>query len=97
MSNVNWKSTEKAALKSKSHEFLYAFKDDSKIVNKKEISNTANNFFCTIGEELASNIDTAPNPLLSGGFTNRSSSIKFKCMPIGVQDIRDVIAKIKTS
>ena len=48
------------------------------LLTKKEISNTMNNFCCTIGEDLASNINDAPNPLLSGGFTERSSSIRFK-------------------
>ena len=56
-----------------------------------------NNFFCAIVEDLASNIDDAPNPLLSDGFTERRNSIRFKFRQIGVQDIRDAIAKINTS
>ena len=39
--------------------------------NKKAISNTMNNFLCTIGEKLASKIDAAPNPLLSGEATEK--------------------------
>ena len=35
-------------------------------VNNKAISNAMNNFFCTIGEKLASKIDAALSPFLSG-------------------------------
>ena len=34
--------------------------------NKKDVSNAMNNFFCTIGRELADKIQPAINPLLSG-------------------------------
>ena len=67
------------------------------IVNKKDISNAMNSFFCTIGEKLASKIDATPNPLLSGGFTERGNNIQFQFQTIGVQEIRDAIAKTKTS
>ena len=67
------------------------------IVNKKDISNAMNSFFCTIGEKLASKIDATPNPLLSGDFTERSNNVQFQFRTIGVQEIRDAIAKTKTS
>ena len=34
--------------------------------NKKYVSNAMNNFFCTIGRDLADKIKLAANPLLSG-------------------------------
>ena len=67
------------------------------IVNKKDISNAMNSFFCTIGEKLASKIDATPNPLLSGDFTERSNNVQFQFRTVGVQEIRDAIAKTKTS
>ena len=67
------------------------------IVNKKDISNAMNSFFCTIGEKLASKIDATPNPLLSGGLTERGNNFQFQFQTIGVQEIRDAIAKTKTS
>ena len=56
------------------------------IVNKKDISNAMNSFFCTIGEKLASKIDATPNPLLSGGFTERGKNFQFQFQTIGVQE-----------
>ena len=47
------------------------------IINKKEISNTINYIFCTIGENLASKIETFPNPLLPGNFDNTNDNVKF--------------------
>ena len=37
-------------------------------IHKQDISNGMNNFFCSIGKELANKIDPAPNPLLSGEY-----------------------------
>ena len=67
------------------------------IVNKKDISNAMNNFFCTIGEKLANKIDAAPNPLLSGDFAGSDSSVRFLFRAIEVKEIREAIAKMKTS
>ena len=66
-------------------------------VNKKAISNAMTNFFCTIGEKLASKIYAAPNPLLPGEATENRSSVKFQFYSIPVKEIRDAIAKIKTT
>ena len=67
------------------------------IIYKKEISNTINRFFCTIGENLASKIETVPNPLLSGNFDNTNDNVKFKFRMIEVQEIRNAVSKIKSS
>ena len=55
------------------------------------------NFFCTIGEKLASEIDAVPTPLLSGYATERNGNVKFQFGSITVKEIRDAIAKIKTT
>ena len=36
--------------------------------NRNDVSNAMNNFFCTIGRELADKIQPASNPLLSGEY-----------------------------
>ena len=61
-------------------------------VNKKAISNAMNNFFCTIGEKLASKIE-----VLSGDATEYNSSVKFQLNSITVKEIRNAIAKIKST
>jgi len=65
--------------------------------HKKATSNSRNNFLCTIGEKLASKIDAVPNPLLSGEATVNNSSVKSQFSSITVKEIRDAIAKIKTT
>ena len=67
------------------------------INNRKEISNIMNSFFCTIGEELASKIDATPNPLLSGDYFDKNNIARFRFRTIEVQEIRDALAKTKTS
>ena len=67
------------------------------IVNRKEISNTMNNFFCTIGEKLACKTDATPNPLLSGDYGDTNNNVGFRFRTIEVQEIRDALAKAKTS
>ena len=67
------------------------------INNRKEISNIMNSFFCTLGEELASTLDATPNPLLSGNYFDTNNSAMFRFRTIEVQEIRDALAKTKTS
>ena len=67
------------------------------IINKKEISNTINRFFSTIGENLTSKIETVPNPLQFGNFDNTNGNVKFKLRIIEVQEIRNAISKTKSS
>ena len=45
------------------------------VVNKKDISNAMNTFFCAIREKLASKIDATPNPLLSGDFAESGNNV----------------------
>ena len=41
---------------------------DKEIRQRKNISNLMNGYFCSIGENLASKIEYAPNPLLAGDY-----------------------------
>ena len=67
------------------------------IANRKDISNTMNSFFCTIGEKLASKIDATPNQLLSGDYGDINNYVGFMFRTIELQEIRDTLAKAKTS
>ena len=70
---------------------------DSEIVNKKDISNTMNNYFCSIGKDLANDIDPVPNPLLCGNYEVNYIKARFYFKAITIQDIRTAFAKIKTA
>ena len=65
--------------------------------NKKDVSNAMNNFFCTIGRDLADKIQLAANPLLSGEFVVNKDKAKFNFKTIELNDIRDAFAKVKTT
>ena len=69
----------------------------TEIRNKKDVSNTMNNFFCTIGRNLADKIQPAANPLLSGEYEVNKDKTKFNFKTIEVKDIRDAFAKVKTT
>ena len=70
---------------------------DIEINEKREISNTMNDYFCTIGNELADEIDRSPNPLLVGDYRINEGNKTMKFTKINEQHIRDAIGKIKTS
>ena len=65
--------------------------------NKKDVSNAMNNFFCTIGRDLADKIQLAANPLLSGEYEVNKDKAKFNFKTIELKDIRDAFAKVKTT
>ena len=69
----------------------------SEMVHKKDISNTMNKFFCSIGKDLANDTVPGPNPLLSGDYQVNTNKAKFHFRTIEVQEIRDAFAKIKIS
>ena len=66
-------------------------------VHKKGISDAMNNFFCSIGKELADKIDPVPNPLLTGEYEVNANKAKFDFKTIEVKEIRAAFAKIKTA
>ena len=70
---------------------------DLEIVNKKDISNAMNNYFCSIGNDLANDIDPVPNPLLYGNYEVNYKKARFYSKAITIQDIRNAFAKIKTA
>ena len=64
-------------------------------VQKRDPSTVVNNFFCSIGKELANKIDPAPNPLLSGEYVLNKSLAAFNFKTIELKGIRDAFAKLK--
>ena len=65
------------------------------IVNRREISSTMNNFFCAIGEKLASKINAIPNPLLSGDYGDINNNVGSMFRTIEIQEIRMHLPRLK--
>ena len=65
--------------------------------NKKDVSNAMNNFFCTIGRDLADKIQPAANPFLLGEHEINKDKAKFHFKTIELKDVRDAFAKVKTA
>ena len=53
-------------------------------VNTECIANQIDSFFCSLGKDLAKDIETAPNPFLNGHFdvNNRSHMLRFRTIKI---------------
>ena len=56
-----------------------------------------NDYFCTIGTNLAKNIEESANPLLSGKYQIKSSAPKFRFKSITCKDIREAFVKSTNS
>ena len=69
----------------------------TEILNKKDVSNAMNNYFCNIGNDLADKIQPAANTLLSEEFEVNKDRAKFRFKAIELKDIRDAFAKVKTT
>ena len=69
----------------------------AEILNKKDVSNAMNNYFCNIGNDLEDKIQPAANPILSGEFEVNKDRAKFRFKAIELKDIRDAFAKVKTT
>ena len=67
------------------------------VVHKKDIPDTMNSYFCSIGKDLAKDIDPVPNPLLSGDYQINNERKVFHFKTIDVKEIRAAVAKIKTT
>ena len=56
-----------------------------------------NGYFCSIGENLASDIEDAPYTLLAGDSVVTKMNSRFKLKHISTLDIRGAIAKLQTA
>ena len=94
----SWKAiNELLSKRSKSSNIDCLKESDSETVHKKDISNAMNNFFCSVGKDLADKIDPAPNPLLAGDYEINKYKTIFRVRTIEVQEIRDAIATVETA
>ena len=66
------------------------------ISNKKDISDTMNQYFSSVGITLAEEIENSPNPLLSREYYLNTRNSIFKFSPLQVRDIREAVDKVKT-
>ena len=69
----------------------------SETVHKKDISDTRNSCFCSVGKDLADKIVPAPYPLLAGDYEVNKHKARFNFSNIEVQEIMDAFATVKTS
>ena len=94
----SWKAiNELLSKRSKSSNIDCLKESGSETVQKEDISNAMNSFFCSVGKDLADKIDTAPNPLLSGDYEINKHKTIFHFRTIEVQEIRDAFATVKTA
>ena len=94
----SWKIIKQVINKRSKSTNIDLLKDSGReIVDMQEISNTMNSYFCSVGKDLASKIEDAPNPMLTGEYNLNPDNRRFNFRPIVVQDIRDAMGKIKTS
>ena len=94
----SWKTINELLNKRSKSSNIECLKDlGTETVHKKEISNVMNNFFCSVGKDLANKIAPVPNPLLSGDYEVNKDRAEFNFKTIEVKDIRAAFAKVKTA
>ena len=65
------------------------------IQGRRDISNTRNNCFCSIGRELADEVDQSLNPLLLYDYLINKFNKKVNFTEVNEQHIRDAFIKMK--
>ena len=74
-----WKAMNELLNKRSMSSSIDCFKESgTETRSKKDVSNAMNNFFCTIGRDLADKIQLAPNPLLSGEYAVNKDKAKIQ-------------------
>ena len=92
----SWKTINELLNKGSKSSNIDSLKDSgSETVPKKEIPNKMNRFFRSVGKDLADEIDSAPNSLLSGDYAVNQNKARFHLRTIEVQEIRDAFATVK--
>ena len=92
----SWKTIKRVINKRSKSTNIDLLKDSGReIVDKQEISNTMNAYFCSVGKDLASKIEDVPNPMLTGEYNHNPDNRRFNFRPIVVQDIKDAMSEIK--
>ena len=91
----SWKTINQLLNKRSKTTSIESLKDDkgNNIVDKQEIAETMNKFFCSIGKDLAKNIKEKPNPLLSGEYQINKEGKTFRFGAVSEQNIGDAIGR----
>ena len=56
-----------------------------------------NDYFCSVGKDLAQDIPCIPSPLINGDYTINKDSSTFHFKEISSTDVENVIGKLKTT
>ena len=86
----SWKTINQHLNKRSKTTNIESLKDDkgNNIADKREIAETMNKFFCSIGKDVAKNIKEKPNPLLSGEYQINKEGKTFRFGVISEQNIQ---------
>ena len=93
-----WKALHKLMNKRSKTTNIDELKQEGNVISKKkDIYDTMNQYFSSVGTTLAEEIEDSPNPLLSGEYHQNTRNSIFKFSPLWVRDVREAIDKVKTS
>ena len=71
--------------------------DGITIFDSKEIANSMNQFFCTVGEKLSKDIPETENPLLNDEYIVNPKNATFSFAPVTPKQLIETMGKFKTS
>lgn len=93
-----WKTINQLFNKRSKSTNIDLLRDQNKTIsNKGEISQSMNNFFCSIGKDLASTIEGGYDLLIFCDYFSSSNAAKFTFKSIHAEKIREAIGKPKIS
>ena len=94
----SWKTINELSNKRSKSSNINSLKESgSETVYRKDIPDAMNSYFCSVGKDLADKISQVPNSLLSGDFEMNKTKANVHFRTIGVQEMRDAFAKVKTA
>ena len=71
--------------------------DGINIFDSKEIANSMNQFFCTVGKKLSNDIPETVNPLLKDEYIVNPQNATFSFIPVTPKQLIETMGKFKTS
>ena len=93
-----WSTINKLIHKRSKTTKIQSLKADSIIIfDSKEIANSMNQFFCTVGEKLSNDIPETVNPLLTDEYIVNPKNAPFSFIPVAPKQLIETMGKFKTS
>ena len=93
-----WKTINQLFNRRSKSKNIDVLRDQNKTLsNKREISQSMNSFFCSIGKDVASNIEGGYDLLIFCDYFLNSNVLKFIFKSIHGEKIREAIGKLRTS